>query len=65
MKEIPVEIGNLELLQELGKWEIGIGFLTNLTYLDVSHCRLMKWPLYIEECQQLIYLDLSFNQIEE
>ena len=65
MKEIPVEIGNLELLQELGKWEIGIGFLTNLTYLDVSHCRLKKWPLYIEECQQLIYLDLSFNQIEE
>jgi hypothetical protein len=40
-------VGNLELLAELGQWEIGIAFLNRLKHLDVSHCELMTWPTQV------------------
>jgi hypothetical protein len=47
LKVIPTEVGNLELLAELGQWEIGIAFLNRLKHLDVSHCELMTWPTQV------------------
>eukprot|EP01038_Epipyxis_sp_PR26KG_P004179 gene4179-5947_t len=60
---IPIETGNLELLRELGKWDIGIALMDKLLSLDVSNCRLTDWPLQLESLLLLEYLDLSYNQL--
>lgn len=64
-EEIPLETGNLELLQETGEWEIGIGMLTNLHYLDLRHCLLREWSNQLEKLVQLQELYLSYNRISE
>lgn len=61
---IPVETGNLELLQELGQWEVTIAFLASLTHLDASHCLLTEWPAHINLLSELTYLNLSHNSIK-
>lgn len=47
MRAIPSEVGNLELLAELGQWEVGISLLSRLRHLDVSHCDLFTWPAQV------------------
>ena len=63
LKALPVEVGNLELLQELGQWEVGISFLSRLQHLDVSRCLLTEWPPQINLLVELTHLDLSHNEI--
>ena len=65
LQVIPVEVGNLELLAELGQWEIGISFLNRLQRLNVSHCQLSAWPPQVSSLPELQHLDLSHNQIRE
>lgn len=64
-EEVPVETGNLELLQETGEWEIGIGMLTKLRYLDFRGCRLKEWSPQLEKLEQLQELYLSENEFTE
>jgi Leucine-rich repeat (LRR) protein len=62
---IPVETGNLELLKETGEWEVGIGMLTKLKYLDFRRCRLKEWSTQLEKLGVLQDLFLSDNDIAE
>lgn len=64
LKEITVEVGNLELLQELGQWEIGIGLLTNLVELKVKCNKLEKWPEQLQLLEKLTRFDFSNNLID-
>lgn len=65
LKVIPVEVGNLELLSELGQWEIGIAFLSRLQRLHVAACLLSEWPPHVSSLQELMHLDLSHNSLKE
>jgi Leucine-rich repeat (LRR) protein len=60
---IPIETGNLELLKDLGQWDVGIGLLLQLIHLDVSHNQLAVWPPQIDLLVNLRHLDLSHNRI--
>ncbi len=61
---IPMETGNLELLKELGEWDIGIGQLQLLEWLDVSHCNIAEWPLQLDGLSTLQHLNLSHNKLK-
>lgn len=61
--DLPMETGNLELLKELGIFEVGISRLTCLVFLDVSHCLLDTWPAQVQQLETLQELYLSHNHI--
>ena len=63
--EIPVEVGNLQLLQETKEWEVGLGIMTTLVEYQAAGNRLEKWPAQIERCVNLEVLDLSNNLLKE
>lgn len=61
--EIPVEVGNLELLKELHEWEVGVGCLKQLVELDARDCGLTEWPPQLEKIPVLAIVNLSNNNI--
>jgi leucine-rich repeat protein SHOC2 len=63
--EIPLEVGNLELLKEMGEWEIGISFLKQLQYLDLSYNQFKEWPDHVDKLEQLKELYLQYNELKE
>lgn len=64
LQELPVEIGNLELLKELGEWEVSIGLLTNLKTLLLNNNNLSEYSHHINSLIKLNELNLSSNKIE-
>lgn len=63
-EEIPLEVGNLELLKEINEWEVGIGQLINMTDLNISNNSISVWPPQLEMLRQLTNLDFSNNLLE-
>lgn len=63
--ELPLESGNLELVNELGEWEVGIGMFKNLLYLDLRGNLFEKFPEQLERLEQLEELYLSENKLTE
>eukprot|EP00981_Chlorochromonas_danica_P008567 scaffold2224_cov175-Ochromonas_danica.AAC.9 len=61
--DLPLETGNLELLQELGLFEVGISQLRKLTHLNLSNCQLKTWPTQAEQVKTLKEIYLSNNMI--
>jgi len=61
--EIPIEIGNLELLKELGEWEVSIGLLKNLKYLNLSYNLLKEYPDHVNMLDELKGFSISYNQL--
>ena len=65
LNEIPIEVGNLQLLKETQQWEVGIGMLKNLVNLSSDSIKLLKWPPQLENCVLLKSLVLSNNFLTE
>ena len=65
LREIPVEIGNLQLLRETKEWEVGIGIMDTLVEYKAAGNSLVKWPAQLERCINLEVLDLSNNLMSE
>ncbi|OQR86995.1 hypothetical protein ACHHYP_09665 [Achlya hypogyna] len=65
LRELPYVEGDLKLLKETGAWGIGIGLLTKLQTLGLSHNQLAAWPTLLESCMALTALDLSHNGISD
>uniref|UniRef100_K3WFH4 Protein phosphatase 1 regulatory subunit 7 n=1 Tax=Globisporangium ultimum (strain ATCC 200006 / CBS 805.95 / DAOM BR144) TaxID=431595 RepID=K3WFH4_GLOUD len=65
LQELPYVEGDLKLLRETREWQVGIGLLTSLISLTVSHNNLSSLPKSIEKCSSLQYLNLSHNCIQE
>jgi leucine-rich repeat protein SHOC2 len=61
--DLPVETGNLELLQELRLFEVGISQYQQLQFLDLSHCNFSTWPSRVHLLKSLEILHLSHNSI--
>ena len=55
---LPHSVGDLELLKVTKEWEVGIGFVTGLTDLNLSRNRLDKFPPTLDLCNDLKNLDL-------
>ncbi len=64
-QELPLESGNLELVNELGEWEVGIGMFRNLLFLDLRGNLLEKFPEQVERLELLEELYLSENKLTE
>jgi Leucine-rich repeat (LRR) protein len=64
LEAIPVEVGNLELLKLTNEWEVGIGLLKELQYLDASNNILEAYPEQLDRCQKLSVLCLSHNKLK-
>jgi Leucine-rich repeat (LRR) protein len=62
---LPVEVGNLQLLKELQKWEVGIGLLANLITVSINEIQLTAWPAQFETLVLLQTLSLSRNYLSE
>ena len=60
---MPIGNGNLELLKVLNVFDVGIGVLTNMVNLLLSHNKLTAWPVQLENLIKLQKLDLSYNKI--
>ncbi|GMH97099.1 hypothetical protein TrST_g4169 [Triparma strigata] len=65
LSDIPVEVGNLQLLRETKEWEVGIGIVATLVHYNAGHNRLEKWPEQLNRCKDLEFLDLSHNYIKD
>ena len=52
-------------MKELGEWEVGIGLLVNLTYVNFSNNQIVEFPSQLERLPVLKELHLSDNIIEE
>eukprot|EP00903_Cladosiphon_okamuranus_P008234 g7927.t1 len=65
LKEVPLQVGDLQLLKRTREWEIGLRLLRELVTLDVSYNRLKLWPPQVEECKNLRDLRLDHNKLEE
>ncbi|KAF1323619.1 Tkl protein kinase, partial [Globisporangium splendens] len=65
LQELPYVEGDLKLLRETREWQVGVGLLTSLISLTVSHNNLSSLPKSIEKCSSLQYLNLSHNCIQE
>ena len=65
LEKVPLSVGDLELLKVVRQWEVGIGQLTELAKLELSHNRLIEFPLQLDRCGMLTELNLSHNKIEE
>eukprot|EP00618_Florenciella_parvula_P035652 CAMPEP_0119528726 /NCGR_PEP_ID=MMETSP1344-20130328/42854_1 /TAXON_ID=236787 /ORGANISM="Florenciella parvula, Strain CCMP2471" /LENGTH=1363 /DNA_ID=CAMNT_0007568175 /DNA_START=224 /DNA_END=4315 /DNA_ORIENTATION=- len=64
LEKVPLSVGDLELLKVVREWEVGVGQLKALTKLDLSHNRLIEFPLQLDRCEQLTDLNVSHNNIE-
>ena len=60
---MPLSVGDLELLKVVREWEVGIGQLKALVKLDLSHNRLVEFPLQLDRYVQLTDLNLSHNKV--
>lgn len=65
LQELSYVEGDLKLLRETREWQVGVGLLTNLISLTVSHNNLTALPKSVEKCTSLQYLNLSHNNIRE
>lgn len=63
--EMPLEVGNIELLKDLGEWEVGLGILTSMMNLDLSYNKFAAWPQQLEKLSLLLKLNLSNNVLTE
>ncbi|TMW61520.1 hypothetical protein Poli38472_012711 [Pythium oligandrum] len=63
LEELPYIEGDLKLLRDTREWQVGVGLLTVLRFLDVSHNRLTVVPKSIERCVALIQCRLSNNRL--
>ncbi|KAH8044752.1 hypothetical protein JL722_14537 [Aureococcus anophagefferens] len=61
--ELPMEVGNLALLQETRVWEVGVGLLEELRVLKLRGNKLAKWPNQLDSLKNLETLDLSKNDL--
>lgn len=64
LRELPPQVGDLQLLNELKEWEVGIGMLKHLQALNISHIELVEWPPQLERLKELETLDISHNLME-
>lgn len=65
LQELPYVVGDLKLLRETQEWQVGVGLLTELRSLMLSHNKLTQLPKLIEKCTSLEFLNLSNNSIGE
>lgn len=65
LQELPYVEGDLKLLRETREWQVGVGLLTDLRSLMLSHNKLTQLPKSIEKCTSLEFLNLSNNNIGE
>lgn len=65
LKEMPVEVGNVELLKLVREWEVGVGQLQALKVLDVGCNLIDQWPAQLDQCKQLQELRIDHNQLTE
>lgn len=65
LQELPYVEGDLKLLRETREWQVGVGLLTELRSLMLSHNKLTQLPKSIEKCTSLEFLNLSNNLIGE
>ncbi|CAM9251020.1 unnamed protein product [Scytosiphon promiscuus] len=65
LKEVPLQVGDLQLLKRTREWEIGLRLLRGLISLDVSYNRLKEWPPQVEGCKKLRDLRLDHNRLQE
>lgn len=64
LDDLPVTVGDVDLLKETKVWEVGLGMLSNLTRLHVSQNKLARWPPQLDTLfDSLVDLDLSHNQL--
>jgi Leucine-rich repeat (LRR) protein len=63
--ELPLESGNLELVNQLGEWEVGIAMFKQLVYLDLRGNLFEKFPEQVERLEHLEELYLSENKLTE
>ena len=61
--ELPIQHGNIELLRDTNEWEVGIGLLTSLTNLNLSHNIFTEWPKQIERLAILQMFNMSHNRL--
>ncbi len=61
--ELPIQHGNIELLRDTNEWEVGIGLLTSLTNLNLSHNMFTEWPKQLERLTILKTFNLSHNRL--
>lgn len=62
---LPIEVGNLQLLKETQKWEVGVGLLGNLVSINLHNIQLTAWPAQFETLILLQTLTLSNNSLTE
>ena len=62
-ESIPIETGNLELLRDLGTWDVGISQLTKLRHIDFSHNKLDSWPAQVDALINLKHINFSHNNL--
>jgi Leucine-rich repeat (LRR) protein len=62
---LPIEVGNLQLLKELQKWEVGVGLLGNLVHMGIENTQLVAWPAQFETLIFLQSLRIGKNMLQE
>ena len=60
---LPIVEGNLELLKATKQWDVGIGVLKNLRYLNMEGNKLVHWPEQLDRNVKLQELILRQNFI--
>ena len=59
--KLPIVEGNLELLKATKQWEVGIGVLKALKYLNLRGNKFLHWPEQLDKNTKLLELDMSEN----
>lgn len=63
LDELPLVVGDVDLLRETRVWEVGLGMMTQLRRLDASWNRISSWPQQMDQLANLEELALAHNQL--